>query len=98
MIDRTTHTPTRICQAAVQIAFEIQTDGGMMFGGWTFDDFCLYTRDPLPEGDPDAGIGDDAGPPPGTSMAASGSGCDCDTAGARGVADRGLIGLLVSVF
>jgi len=85
-------------QSEVRIAFEIQSNASLMFGGWTFDDFCLYTRDPLPEGDPDAGPGDDAGPGNGMLSAASGSGCDCDATGARGGASPSLFGLLLSAF
>jgi hypothetical protein len=81
-------------QSEVEFALEIRTNSMMMFGGWTFDDFCLYTRDPLPEGGPDGDPGADGGALPGTTMAASGSGCDCDTAGARASSSPGLFVLL----
>ena len=45
---------------------------------------------------PDAGPQDDAGPGATTTMAASGSGCDCDAAGARTDAPTGLLGLLLA--
>jgi len=36
--------------AAVQITFRLQTDGGLQYGGWNIDDFELYTLDPVPGG------------------------------------------------
>ncbi|RJO63765.1 MAG: hypothetical protein C4523_19350 [Myxococcales bacterium] len=47
-------------QSAVQIRFEIESDQGLEFGGWTIDDFCLYTTtDEPPDGDvPDGDVPD----------------------------------------
>ncbi len=45
----------------VQIRWEIDSDGGLEFGGWTIDDLCLYTMDdPAPTGDDDDDDDDDA--------------------------------------
>jgi hypothetical protein len=51
-------------QSEVEIAFELHSDGGLQFGGWTFDDFCLYTLGEVIEDTPDSGPGpdQDAGP------------------------------------
>jgi hypothetical protein len=55
----------------------------MQFGGWTIDDFCLYTADDAYTEVPDAGAdggppdaGGDAGPVPVSAMAMGGCGCD----------------------
>jgi len=80
-------------QPAVRFAFEIQSDGGLQYGGWTFDDFCLYSKGEVPVDDPDAGPDDDGGPL--MSSPTPASGCGCDTAGKS--TDTGLLGLLLSV-
>ncbi|MBW2277240.1 MAG: hypothetical protein JRF63_07090, partial [Deltaproteobacteria bacterium] len=92
-------------ETAVRIAFEIQSDGGLQFGGWTFDDFCLYqfggwtfddfclyTLGEVPVDDPDGGPDDDAGP--GVFAPQPANGCGCDVAGES--TDASLLGLLLS--
>jgi len=71
-------------QAAVQIRWEIESDGGLQFGGWTLDDVCLYQMLPEPEGDDDDDdIGDDddggIGPDGDPDVVVSG-GCECNAA------------------
>lgn len=70
-------------QSSVQIRFEMQSDSGMQFGGWTIDDFCLYTADAEEEPDAGSDAGDDGGADAGDAdVTAGASGCDCDAAGA----------------
>jgi hypothetical protein len=81
-------------QAQAQIAFEIQSNGAMMFGGWTFDDFCLYTLGEVPA--EDAGPDVDAGAGMGDPKPASG--CSCDTTGAEVSAAPGLMSFIFTTF
>ncbi len=74
-------------QGDVRIRFELQSDPGLQYGGWTIDDVCLYTKDAPPEDDTDGDAGVAAVDPSATA-----GGCGCDAAG-RG-APTGLAGLL----
>jgi hypothetical protein len=89
--------------AAVQIRFEIESDSGLMFGGWNLDDVCLYTADVL---EPDAGAdggepvvdaGGDAGADASPVSATAHAGCDCDAAGAEGAGGSLLSAILASI-
>jgi hypothetical protein len=89
-------------QAAVQVRFEIESDQGLQFGGWTIDDFCLYTADDAYTEEPDAGAdggepvadgGADAGAVPVKAFAMGG--CGCDAAGAAR-ADRSLLSAILA--
>jgi hypothetical protein len=40
--------------SSVKIRFSMTSDAGLEFGGWTIDDFELYTLDPVPGGGTDA--------------------------------------------
>ncbi|MEQ9496197.1 MAG: MYXO-CTERM sorting domain-containing protein [Deltaproteobacteria bacterium] len=64
-------------QGALQIAFRLQSDRGLEFGGWTLDDFCIvgYNTSPVPvcgNGQVEEGEACDDG------NAASGDGCEAD--------------------
>jgi len=72
-------------ESSVQIRWEIESDAGLQFGGWTIDDVCLYQMLPEPEGDDDDdddGDDDDGGgvePTDEPEITVSG-GCECHTA------------------
>ncbi len=56
---------------SVQVKFEITSDGGLEFGGWTIDDFCIVGfAAAVPPGNP--GDGDEEG------------GCGCRVGGTKG--------------
>ena len=77
-------------QEEVQIRWEIESDGGMQFGGWTIDDVCLYETvayvgdddddDDDDNGDDDDGEADDDDSP----MIVEGGGCNCTQAPDQG--------------
>jgi hypothetical protein len=77
-------------RSGVRLRFELQSDAGMEFGGWTVDDVCLYTKgeEPDPDPDPDGGPGAD-------TVSGGAGGCGCDAAGGAGPA--GLAGLLAQL-
>ncbi|MBE7452429.1 MAG: hypothetical protein HS111_27170 [Kofleriaceae bacterium] len=58
---------------AVQVAFTLETDGGLEMGGWTLDDFCIMARgdgpDPEPEPEDDGGCCSTGGGLPTGSLA-----------------------------
>ncbi|MFO8072262.1 MAG: hypothetical protein R6V85_10355 [Polyangia bacterium] len=64
-------------QSDVQVRFEIASDAGLQFGGWTIDDFGLYTKGQASDPDEEADAGADAGDGGGSS-----GGCGCFAAGA----------------
>jgi MYXO-CTERM domain-containing protein len=71
----------------VQVGFELSSDEGLAFGGWTVDDVCIVGVGGAPAGG-DAGVGGDAG-----GGGTPGKGC-CSTSG-EGAAGSGLLGLVV---
>jgi len=80
-------------QSEVQIRFEIFSDAAREYGGWTIDDFCLYTTGVLDDPIGDAGPTVDAG----AGMAASGGGCGCQTTGSESpAAGRGLLAVVLA--
>jgi hypothetical protein len=74
-------------QPEVRVRFEMRSDAGLEFGGWTIDDVCLYTKGEPPENDTDQDGG-----PAAEVLSGKAGGCGCDAAG-RGTA-AGLAGLL----
>ena len=92
-------------QPEVQVRFEIESDEGLQFGGWTIDDLCLYTADEQAE-EPDAGsdggepvvdAGGDAGVDASAMSATAHAGCDCDATGAVGAGGSLLSAILASI-
>lgn len=74
-------------QEEVQVRWEIQSDQGLQFAGWTIDDVCMYTTgsadDPVDAGT-DAGIDTDTAADAGEPFMGAKSGCGCDAAGSDG--------------
>ncbi len=71
----------------VQIRWEIESDGGLQFGGWTIDDVCLYetvgyTGDDDDDDDDDFGDPDDDDDTP--MIIEEGGGCNCRQAPQQG--------------
>ena len=76
------------------LSWEIESDGGLEFGGWNIDDVCVYR--PIAEASEDtgeAGGGEDSGEvddvvPDGSGspagVDASTGGCGCDAGGSAG--------------
>ncbi|HUT78912.1 MAG TPA: hypothetical protein VM285_14540, partial [Polyangia bacterium] len=77
-------------QSDVRLRFELQSDAGLEYGGWTIDDVCLYTKGEPPDDDTDQDGG-----PGAEILSGNAGGCGCDAAG-RG-APTGLAGLLAQL-
>lgn len=60
---------------SVQVAFELRSDSGIEYGGWTIDELCIvgYGAGPAVDAGSDATIGPDAG------GGSGGDGCGCRT-------------------
>ena len=84
-------------KADVQIRWEIESDQGLQFGGWTLDDVCLYAAQP-PAGDDDddddddVSMDDDDG-----SISLVDNGCECRSGGTTAPGASGLALLLAGV-
>jgi hypothetical protein len=76
-------------QPEVRVRFEMQSDAGLEYGGWTIDDVCLYTKGEPASTDTDT---EQDGGPSAEAIGAQAGGCGCDAAGR--VAPTGLAGLL----
>ena len=70
-------TPT-VMNGQVQVKFELQSDPGLEFGGWTLDDFCIVGiggGPPMPDGGAGSGGSGGSGGSSGSMNADSGCGC-----------------------
>ena len=94
---------------AVVFSWDIISDGGLTFGGWTLDDICVYgaSAGPVdpddtgePSGDTGAPSGDDTGVPDtgptGDDLVLKSGGCSCATDPAQD-AGRGALGAMVGL-
>ena len=87
-------TPT-VANGKVQVKFELASDPGLEFGGWTIDDFCIVGiggGPPMPDGG--AGSGGGSGGAGGSSGMNADSGCGCQV-GRK--ADSPSAGLLIAL-
>ena len=72
---------------ALTLGWEIESDGGLEFGGWTLDDVCVYAVTYGDSGEP--GVDDTADPdsigPGGVQLRGSCSGCSSSSPGGAGL-------------
>lgn len=99
-------TPFLADDGSVQLRFEMKSDGGLQFGGWTIDDVCVVgvKAGECPPGKQCAPTPSPAGPIAPSNQASSGGGddaeadaddgCNCEVRGAtRSTSPAALVGL-----